>query len=225
MTPKERIALKEAQARKEAFKKTLRSHPSAVALIPDIQAKMAVLNNPNSTADELNSAMDSIEFWLGSAIKNVSNSKPKGRGQVPDKFKDTDKVANERATLGRERPKSANVWKDVNDWRDVTDYRAQEPDRNVDGLDGTLIRIMIPKRKGVEVMDDIERIEQEIGALSHHITYVEGTLAGETGAQWAVDFTIRWDFAYSDSGSARYQNSLIKNIENNISGIGKVSTR
>lgn len=225
MTPKERIALKEAQARKEAFKKTLRSHPSAVALIPDIQAKMAVLNNPNSTADELNSAMDSIEFWLGSAIKNVSNSKPKGRGQVPDKFKDTDKVANERATLGRERPKSANVWKDVNDWRDVTDYTAKDPDRNPGGVDSTLIRIMIPKRKGVDIMDDIERIENEIGALSHHISYVEGVISGETGSHWSVDFTVEWDFNFTNSGSARFANMLLTNIQNNIEGIGSARFR
>lgn len=226
LTPKERIALKEARARMDALKKMLRSYP-AFAKLPIVQEVMAKVNNPNSTSDELNDAVDVIEGWLGTDTNDVPNSnpKPKGRGQVPGKFEDTDKVANEKATLGRERPKSANVWKDVNDWRDVTDYRVQESDRNANGLDGTLIRIMIPKRKGVEVMNDVERIEQEIGALSHHITYVEGTLAGETGAQWAVDFTIRWDFAYSDSGSVRYQNSLIKNIENNISGIGKVSIR
>ena len=117
---------------------------------------------------------------------------------------------------------NSKVWKDVNDWRDVQDYRAQDPDRNDSGTDSCLIRIMIPKKPGYEVMNDVARIEEEIGALTNQITYVEGVISGETGADWAVDFTVRWDQAWSVSATERFKPRLIRNIENTIDGIKSV---
>lgn len=125
-------------------------------------------------------------------------------------------------TKYQDKRNDSRFWKDVNDWRDVQDYRAQDPDRNDEGTDSCLVRIMIPKQAGHEVMNDVARIEEEIGALTNQITYVEGVIAGETGADWAVDFTVRWDQAWSVSASDRFKQRLVRNIENTIDGIKSV---
>lgn len=179
MTPRERIALKEAQAKKDAESKGLK--------------------NKNR------------DGWQDAAklAEQVQQAK-KGRPVNQDKVK------------------NAKSWRDindgrrVNDWRDVTDYRVHESDRNDEGIDSTLIRIMIPKRQGVDVMKDVERIENEIGALSHNITMVIGEISGETGSHWAVDFTVEWDFAHSTGRSDKFLELLLRNIENNIEGIGSI---
>lgn len=125
-------------------------------------------------------------------------------------------------TKYRDKRSNSKVWKDVNDWRDVQNYRVPYFDRNDEGSDSCLVRIMIPKQAGHEVMNDVARIEEEIGAFTNQITYVEGVISGETGADWAVDFTVRWDQAWSVSASDRFKQRLVRNIENTVDGIRSV---